>query len=187
MCLLRGNAYAEIIRDNRGAPAELIPLHPDTVSVLRIPNTRRIVYDVSGPDGGTRRLVADEMLHLKDRSDDGICRQNPDCIAREKHSAPRSARKDLRQTLIAIRRDLSGVLQHPLVIGDEAVKRVADSFRQNFTGSEHAGKIAVLEEGMTLAGCFSVSPQDAEMLESRRFASNKSRECFAFRRQCWAI
>ena len=40
-CLLRGNAYAEIVRDNRGAPAELIPLHPGTVSVLRIPNTRR--------------------------------------------------------------------------------------------------------------------------------------------------
>src|SRR5262245_22937039 len=35
--LLRGNAYPEIVRDNRGAPSALLPLHPDRVSVLRIP------------------------------------------------------------------------------------------------------------------------------------------------------
>jgi HK97 family phage portal protein len=40
-CLLRGNAYAEIKRDNRGQVVGLDPFHPDHVSVVRIPRTGR--------------------------------------------------------------------------------------------------------------------------------------------------
>ena len=71
-CLLRGNAYAEIIRDNRGAVIALKPLHPNSVSVVESLRTGRIFYDVTDPNGGTRRLLPEEVLHLKDRSDDGI-------------------------------------------------------------------------------------------------------------------
>ena len=48
-CLLRGNAYCEIERDNRGAPIALWPLHPDTVSVLRVTRShaRRLRRDRS--------------------------------------------------------------------------------------------------------------------------------------------
>src|SRR5262249_23311494 len=72
-CLLRGNSYAEIVRDNRGAPVQLIPQHPDWVSVVRVPRTRTLLYDVFDPySGGRRRLLESEMLVLKDRSDDGF-------------------------------------------------------------------------------------------------------------------
>ncbi len=71
-CLLRGNSFAEIIRDGRGQPIELVPLHPDWISIVTFAGSRRIAYDVSDPYGSTRRLLAEEMLHLKDRSDDGI-------------------------------------------------------------------------------------------------------------------
>jgi HK97 family phage portal protein len=49
-CLLRGNAYAEIVRNQRGEPVALLPFHPDHVSAVRIPSTGRYAFDVSLPD-----------------------------------------------------------------------------------------------------------------------------------------
>ena len=75
--LLRGNAIAEIVLDNRGDPIELNPLPWENVSVQLLPN-RRLVYDVvdvtylSGGNGRSRRLLQDEVFHLRDRSDDGL-------------------------------------------------------------------------------------------------------------------
>lgn len=63
-CLLRGNAYAEVQRHTRGAAIGLTPYHPDHVSVVRIRTTGRYVYDVLLPEGGTRRVLPEDMLHL---------------------------------------------------------------------------------------------------------------------------
>jgi HK97 family phage portal protein len=166
--LLRGNAFAEIVRDNRGAPAELIPLHPDTVAVLRIPKTRRVVYDVTSPDGGTRRLLGDEVLHLKDRSDDGVIGKSRLARARETFSIAQATETFAASTYRNGAR-LSGVLSHPEVVGDEALKRIKDSFEQIHRGPTKAGGTMVFEEGLKWTQ-ISVSPEDAQMLESRRFS-----------------
>ena len=67
--LWNGNAYAEIIRDGAGAPVALIPLTNSQVSVVRFPGTRRLAYDVSDIEatGRTRRILQDEMLHLREQ------------------------------------------------------------------------------------------------------------------------
>jgi HK97 family phage portal protein len=166
--LLRGNSYAQIVFDSRGAPAELIPLHPDTVSVLRIPNTRRVVYDVAGPDGGTRRLVADEVLHLKDRSDDGFIGKSRLHRARETFGTAISTERFAANTY-RNGATLSGVLSHPENVGDTALQNIKSSFVQNLAGVEKAKAVMVLEEGLKWQS-ISVSPEDAQMLESRRFS-----------------
>jgi HK97 family phage portal protein len=167
-CLLRGNAYAEIVRDGRGAPVELIPLHPELVSVLRIPRTRRVVYDVSDQDGGTRRLLAEEILHLKDRSDDGIVGKSRLARARETF-ATAIATEQFAASTFRNGASLSGVLSHPENIGEEASDRLRKSFEAIHKGSGNAGRVAVLEEGLKWQAT-SVSPEDAQMLESRRFS-----------------
>jgi HK97 family phage portal protein len=144
-CLLRGNAYCQIIRDGRGAPVELYPLHPDYVCVLRLPGTRKIVYDYSDPiTGGTRRLLPEEILHLRDRTDDGFVGKSRLQRARESIG-----------TAIAVERfasnvfkngaRLSGVLQHPDQVGDAALLNIKNSFVENFSGTEKAGGVLVLE------------------------------------------
>jgi HK97 family phage portal protein len=168
LCLLRGNAYAEIIRDGRGAPVELIPLHPDCVAVLRIPGTRRIVYDYSDPiTGGTRRLLAEQVFHLRDRSDDGVVGKSRLQRAREGIGTAIAVERFAANTFRNGAR-LSGVLTHPGVVGDEALKRVKDSVVANFSGVDKAAGIMILEEGLKWES-ISVSPQDAELLASRRF------------------
>lgn len=168
-CLLRGNAYAEIVYDSRGAPSELIPLHPDHVSVLRLPGTRRVVYDYSDPlTGGTRRLLADEVLHLKDRSDDGIVGKSRLQRARETFGTALAVERHA-SNVFRNGATLSGVLSHPDNIGDEAAERLRKSFEAIHKGSSNAGKVAVLEEGLQWKST-SVAPEDAELLASRRFS-----------------
>lgn len=168
-CLLRGNGYAEIVRADNGALLELIPLHPDQVSVWRIPKTRQIVYDVTDLDGRRRRLLPEQMLHLRDRSDDGIIGKSRlqrtrealgTTIATETHAAS-TFRNGVR---------LSGVLSHPEQLSKDAHDHLRDSFTDKFAGTSKAGQVAVLEEGIKWQA-ISVSPEDAELLASRRFGT----------------
>jgi HK97 family phage portal protein len=168
-CLLRGNSYAEIVRDNRGAPAQLLPFHPDHVSVVRIPRTGRYAYDVSLPEGSTRRLLPEEMLHLRDRSDDGVVGKSRLARARETFGTAIATERYAGSTF-RHGASMSGVLSHPEAIGDEAATRLRKDFEQTYSGADNAGKVAVLEEGLKWQQV-SVSPDDAQMLESRKFST----------------
>lgn len=176
-CLLRGNSYAEIKRDNRGAPVELIPLHPDYVGIVRFPGTRRIAYDYSDPNtGSTRRLLADEIMHLRDRSDDGIVGKSRLQRARESIGTTIAVERFASNTFRHGAR-LSGVLSHPDQIGDQAAANLRESFNANYAGSDKAGSVAVLEEGLKWTS-ISVAPEDAELLMSRRFGTEQIARIF---------
>ena len=168
MCLLRGNAYAEIVRDGRGAPVELIPQHPDAVAVLTIPRTRKVVYDVADPAGGTRRLLADEVLHLKDRSDDGVVGKSRLQRARETFGIA-LATETHALGVFTNSAALSGVLSHPENIGQVAAERLRADFENLHRGPKKAGSVAILEEGLKWTA-ISVSPEASELLASRQFS-----------------
>ena len=80
--LLRGNAYAEIVRGYDGQARELLPIHADRVQVLRL-DTGRLAYDVANDKGQPRRLLQEEVLHLRHRSDNGAVGVSPISAARE--------------------------------------------------------------------------------------------------------
>jgi HK97 family phage portal protein len=62
--LLRGNGYAEIVRDAAGRVAELWPIHPDKVEVKRDTATDALFYEVETADG---KIDMDPMdiFHLR--------------------------------------------------------------------------------------------------------------------------
>lgn len=166
-CLHQGYAVAEVERDGRGAPTALWPLHPGQVSLARIPNTRRIVYQVSD-EVGSRRLLASEVLVIRDRWDDPFtprsrldrCREAlAGAVATERFAASiwRNGAK------------LSGFVSHPETIGPEAAKTLRESLQALFGGADNAGRIGVLEEGMDWKSA-SATPHDAELSEARRLA-----------------
>lgn len=175
-CLLRGNAYAEIVRDGRGAPVALVPLHPELVGVRRIPGSRRVVYDVSDQAGGTRRLLPEEMFHLRDRSDDGLVGKSRLQRARESIGTAIAVERHAANTF-RNGASLSGVLSHPEAIGEEASDRLRKSFEALHKGSGNAGRVAVLEEGLKWQS-ISVAPEDAELLASRRFGTESIARIF---------
>ena len=80
--LLHGNAYCRISWDGRGAITGLEPLAPGAVMPLRLANGR-LAYDVTGRRRHQERLLADEVLHLRHMSRDGVLGRSPLRVAAE--------------------------------------------------------------------------------------------------------
>ena len=167
--LLRGNAYSEIVRDGRGAPVALVPFHPDSVAVERIPRTYRVRYHATDLNGASRRLLPEEMLHIRDRSDDGIVGKSRLHRAREAFGTAIASER-YAANVFRNGASMSGFVSHPETIGSDAAKTLRESLQTLYTGTTNAGSIGVLEEGMTWHA-LSVSPLDAQALESRRFST----------------
>lgn len=174
-----GNSLSIIQNDKRGVVTALIPIpwpaiRPGLLEANSTRLTPKIVFSivaswgwfVSTP-GVMQRYLSSEVLHIKDRSDDGF-------IGRSKIS--RSS--EVIQGALGVQRhqlsqwengtSLSGVLTHPKSLSDPARKRLAADFEE-YRGVHNAKKAMLLEEGLDWKS-ISVSPEDAEVLASRRFS-----------------
>lgn len=165
--LLNGNAYAEILRNGAGEVVELIPHHPRSVTIVQL-NSDRIRYDVALPNGRMRAVLVDEMLHIKDRTDDGIVGKSRITVAREMLGGVLSAQEHGNRTFANGAR-LSGVLQTPHQMTGEAIQRLSTSWQEQFAGTANAGRTAVLENGLQYQQ-LAMSNEDAQWLESRQFS-----------------
>lgn len=165
--LMHGAAYAEIIRDGNGQPQALWPLHPGQVAVERLTGSRRIRFQVSD-EMGTRRLLPGEVFALRDRFDDPFTPRSRLDRAREALGGA-VATERFASTVWRNGARLSGIVSHPEQIGPEAAKTLRETLQAVYGGMDNAGKIGVLEEGMTWTG-ISTTPHDAELSEARRLA-----------------
>lgn len=164
-CLLSGNAYAEIRWNRAGEVTELLPIAPADVTVVKLPNNRHR-YDVN-TDGRMRSLLAEEVLHLRDRTEDGLVGRSRVQVAREMLGGA-LAQQAYGNRSWANGARLSGVLQTPHQMTDEGIKRLGLSWREQFSGSDNAGKTAILENGLEFTP-LSMSNEDAQFLQSRQF------------------
>lgn len=166
--LLWGNGYAEIVSDAAGNVTALEPIHPQNVTVLQLPSGR-IRYDVSDAQTGkVRPLLADEVLHLKDRTDNGIVGKSRIQVAREMLGGVLASQEHGNKAWANGAR-LSGVLQTDNVMTDESVARLRTSWEGQFSGYGNSGKTAILENGLKYQQ-LSMSNEDAQWLESRQFS-----------------
>lgn len=174
--LLRGNAIAEIITDSRGAPIQLNPIPWENVNVQLLPSGR-LVYDITrinsmfGGTGRTRRLLQDEILHLRDRSDDGlvgVSRLRRAAAVLESGLSIQNFGNALYRNGI----NPSGALEVDGMLGHAARENLKHSFQQAFSGTHNTAKTLILESGIKWKQ-ISVSPEDAEFLASRRFSTEE--------------
>ena len=170
--LLHGNALSVVEYDGAGRVTGLQPVPWQNLLVSLLPNGR-LVYDVVqfvAPWGGTgqpRRYLDDEVFHLRDRSDDGF-------LGRSRLSRAPSVlgnALNLQAYTDANWRNgvtPSGVLSTSTALSAEAAQRMSASWQEAYSGAGNARKTPILEEGMTWSA-ISISPEDAEVLASRRF------------------
>jgi HK97 family phage portal protein len=164
---LRGNAYAQIIRNADGFPISLIPLSPDAVT----PRWQggRIVYD-HRTESGLRTFQKPDIFHIKGRSSDGL--------------VGRSVLKDAREAFgVAIatqnyaskfwRNDATPgmILKHPTKLSPEGKKSLKESWDSAFGGEGQRGT-AVLTEGMTVER-LTVTAEDSQFLETRKLSRSE--------------
>ncbi|MGY0504282.1 phage portal protein [Luteimonas sp. e5] len=165
--LLHGNAYAAIDWAGDGTVRSLTPLHPRTVTVVKLGNGRH-AYDVANEDGKAKRLLAEEVLHLKDRSENGLTGRSRITVARESLGLAMAQQEHGARTFTTGTR-LSGVLETPHVMTTDQLDRIRESWQGQFGGQSNAGKTAILENGLSYRQ-MSMSLEDAEWLASMQFS-----------------
>ena len=167
MVLLRGNAHAEIIRGADGQVTDLIPIMPDRVTTLQLDNGR-LAYDVTDGKGGVRRLLQEEVFHLRHRSDNGLIGVAPITASRETVQLALAEREHGTATFNNGAR-LSGILKFPQRLSKDQSEQLRRSWESQHSGGANAGKTAILQEGVEYQ-TVSMSMEDSEYLASRQFS-----------------
>lgn len=169
--LLWGNAYAQIIRNGKGEIIALYPLMPDKMTVNRDENGQLYYeYLTYGDDLRTERnslvrLSPSDVLHIPGLGFDGLVGYSPIAMAKNAIGMAQAC-EEFGSKFYSNGAAPSGILTHPGTIKDPA--RVRESWQSTFGGSQNAGKVAVLEEGMQYTP-ISVAPADAQFLDTRKF------------------
>ncbi len=178
--LLWGNAYAQIIRNGKNEVVALYPLMPNKMSVER-DDKGEIYYvynryqdEAKTGDLGTVILKKEDVLHIPGLGFDGLVGYSP--IAMAKNAIGLAiATEEYGSKFFANGAAPSGVLEHPGTIKDPT--KVREAWLSQFGGSSNSGKVAVLEEGMKYTP-ISISPEQAQFLETRKFQINEIARIF---------
>lgn len=172
--LVHGNAISLVEHDGAGRVTALRPIPWGNASLTLLPGGR-IAYDVMAyayPFGGGMvqpgRYFADEVWHLKDRSDDGITGRSrlsrvPGLLTGV------MALQEFATATFQNAATPSGFLVHPGVLSETSRANILTSFTSMLSGPSNARKTALLEEGMSWLSGGNFSPLDSQTLESRRF------------------
>ena len=178
--LLWGNAYSQIIRNGKGEVVALYPLMPNRMAVDRDEHGQLYYsYQTSDSDaptmqGGTVNLRPTDVLHIPGLGFDGLVGYSP--IAMAKNAIGMAiACEEYGAKFFANGATPGGILEHPGTIKDP--QRVRESWNAAFGGSGNANKVAVLEEGMKYTP-ISISPEQAQFLETRKFQINEIARIF---------
>jgi HK97 family phage portal protein len=162
---LHGNGFARILPGERGWCSELRPMHPTRVKVHRDADYR-VWYEFWDNDGQWKPLDADEVLHFRWLSDNGLVGLPPAelcetsiALARKLDQAAtsfwdNSARPDM-------------VLETDEKIPDEAVVALREALREVYGGPSNRGKTAVLPKKTRLKAIESNSMEANQFQELR--------------------
>lgn len=165
--LLRGNAFARIMRGNDGQVRELLPLSPDRVTVLRVAD--KIAYDYTDINGVVHRLLSGEVLHLRHRAgDDAVLGVSPIAAAKGVVELAISERDHGNATFKNGAR-LSGILKFPQTLKAEQRTALKNSWDSQYAGGANSGKTAILESGVEYQ-TVSMTLEDAEWIAARQFS-----------------
>lgn len=163
-----GNGYAEIERNMAGQPVALWPIHPQRVKVDRDRDDgRKIVYEVGNVYGGTSYLSPDNVFHLKGLGPDGLVGYSVVSLAAKSIGIGMAAER-FNASFYENGAVLSGALKHPGKLSKDAGDRLREDFAKRHAGGANAHKPAILQEGMEWQS-IGIPPEDAQMLESRKF------------------
>lgn len=165
--LLRGNSYAEIRFGWDGQVRELVPIHNDRVHVVEL-DSGRLGYDVTDTKGRVRRLVQEEVFHLRHRSENGVLGVSPIAAAREVLELALSERDHGVNTFRNGTR-LSGVLQSQGLLTSEQMQGIRDRLDEKHAGVSNAGRTLVLGRDFEFKPV-SMTLEDAEWIAARQFS-----------------
>lgn len=158
-----GNGYAEISIRNDGRPGKLYLLDSAKVTPKRTPSTKALFYDL----GDGRSLFPSRTIHIAGFGFDGLVGYSRITLARQAVELG----LELQQYGAAFFANGSrpgGVLETPNTLDPDARKNLRESFEAFHRGSSNAGRVALLEQGLSYKP-ISIPPEDAQFIQGREF------------------
>ena len=173
---VHGNAYALKRYDSRGFVSQLVPIHPTFIDIKTL-KSGEVVYDYFDPNGPNGRLSADDLVHVRYLSDNGLFGmspvrliQNVVTLAREMDTyATRFWANDAKPGVI---------LETTQPIPEEAMRALRSQWNKMHAGPANAGKTAILPNGMSVKTLTGATAEQAEMLELRTFVVQEIARAF---------
>lgn len=183
--LLRGNAYACIIRDERGRPQQLIPVHPDRVTLYEAPGgeyfffvTRQGLHETAVLSSLPLMVAQEDIFHIRwlstwssllGTSRIGLMREAVGLgMGLEQHQA----------RLVGQGARPGGVLTTDAKLNPETSARIKADWQQKFSGFRNSGLTPILEQGLEFKP-ITMTNTDAEFMANRQFQLEDI--CRAFR------
>ena len=175
--LLHGDCFAEILRGAGGRVAGLVPIHPNRVRVVAMPDGSRLIYEIQpdttierpSPEASRVRVLdQDDMLHVPGFGFNGLNGLSP-----LKHALRVSGR------LAISAQDFSATFLQNMARPDYALKtdktltqdQIDDLKRQidaKHGGTMNGGKPMLLQGGMSIQS-LTMPLEEMQLLETRKF------------------
>lgn len=165
---LQGNAYAEINARGDGGITSLVPIRPDTVKVRRLPSGN---LEYRWRVEGVEYVRSDKkILHIRGPLGDALSGASTLSVCRGAFDSAMAA-NSAAETLFS-----NGVRPSGILSTDPGISLTPDQRAEleglltlKFRGALNAGRPMLLDRGMTWTQ-LDMSPEDAQMLESRGFS-----------------
>lgn len=160
---LHGNAYAEIALRSDGSVYSLTPIGPQYVSVKR---NGALEYTIT-ENGKQRTLKQERILHIRGFGGNplgGVSTLSACAKAFSSAMAAETAAGNMFQNGAMP----SGVLSTDKTLTPEQRKLAEELLGEKFAGALNAGRPMLLDNGVKWEQ-LTISPEDAQMLETRRF------------------
>jgi len=171
--MLRGNAYAVIIRDGRGKPIKFIPVNPDRVWIYEAPGgeifyqvARRGLHETAILSSQPLMIPSEDILHLRWMAIDNLLYGASRIGLSKDVIGLALSQQELAGRLSANSTNLGGVLTTDQKLSKDAAERLAASWKARKQGLQNAGDTAVLEAGLKWQP-MGMSARDAELVASR--------------------
>lgn len=168
---LRSHAYSQIIFGRAGEIAELVPMHPDRVRIEQI-SDMDVLYIVKDWRGAERRLLSDEVWHLRGMSLDGFQGLAAVSAGAEVIETGLNSQGYRAKSFKNGARHSGMWIEHPSKFdSDEAAKKFRDAFRAAMSG-ENAYSTPVMDRGMKIHE-LGMTNQDAQLVESSKLSESE--------------
>lgn len=163
--ITQGNGYAYIERDGAGRILALLVLDPIAVTPVR--ENGRLLYVVEAPDLDPRKVPAEDMLHIRGFSPDGLQGYSVFDKARESIGLGIGARK-FGSVFLRNNARPNVALEVPKSLTETQLQDLRKGWEGMQGGLENAHRVAIIQGGAKLVP-FSINATDAQLIETRQF------------------
>jgi len=167
---LEGNGYAMKDLDGRGQVLALWPIPSKDVHVLRSKDLHDLFYRVT-VSGQQVTVPAENMLHIRGNTQDGILGMSPIAWQRETigHAM---AQEKYGAAFFGNSAQPNGALVVPNTIGKEAADKLRADWKDRFQGPENAHNLAIFDGGFDWKQ-IGVNNTDGQYIEARKMQNSE--------------